>query len=300
MGMSSLVIINLCTEEQEEYSKGVISVHWGAFFMRKMKIINSDKIKNKLLENIKKNTDKKILIIYQTEDKSVIQYKNSIIKRCKEFNIQYDDKEFDKSRNHFDILSYIKNVKDCDGFILLQPLSENTNLSFLREYIKLRDLDGFTYNSLGKIMDKDFSNIPQTAKSVIRFLKFLNVELESKDIVIANSNNVIGKPLAMYLSAKKATVTLFNSKTKNQREKIKKCDIFISAIGKPHYYDKTYFRDGQILIDVGMSFEDGKLRGDINRSTLQNLDIVLIPAISGVGSITTLSLLETLVNEKEI
>lgn len=262
-----------------------------------MKIISSNQIKAKLINDIKNGKDKKLLIISQSEDKTVVQYKNSIVKRCKELNIKYDDKEFDKNKNHLDILSYINSVKDCDGFILLQPLSKNTDISFLRDQIKLRDLDGFTYNSLGKIMDKDFTNIPQTAKSVIRFLESLNVNLESKNIVVANSNNVIGKPLAMYLNAKKATVTLFNSKTKNQREKINKCDIFISAIGKPHYYDKTYFKDGQILIDVGMSFKDGKLRGDIDSSTLENLDIVLIPAMSGVGSITTLSLLETLVNE---
>lgn len=265
-----------------------------------MKIIKSDQIKDKLLENIKNNVNKKILIISQSKDKSVIQYKDSIIKRCKEFNIKYDDKEFEDSKNHFDILSYIDSVTDCDGFILLQPLSEKTNISYLRNHIRLRDLDGFTYNSLGKIMDKDFRNIPQTAKSVIRFLNFLDVDLESKNIVIANSNNVIGKPLAMYLNAKKATVTLFNSKTKDQREKIKKCDIFISAIGEPHYYDNTYFRDGQILIDVGMSFRNGKLIGDINMSTIENLDIILVPSKAGVGSITTLSLLETLVNEEEM
>lgn len=233
----------------------------------------------------------------QAEDQSVEQYKKSIIKRCKDFNIKYDDKKFNKDDNHFDIEAYANKANDCDGFILLLPLADHTDLSYLRENIKLRDLDGFTYNSLGKIMNKDFANLPQTAKSVARFLDFMDIDLGGKDVIIANSNNVIGKPLAMYLNYKKATVTLFNSKTKNQREKIRNCQIFISAIGKPAYYDKTYFKDGQILIDVGLSYKDGKLWGDIDINSISKLDVKLVTSKSGVGSITTLSLLDTLVNK---
>lgn len=261
-----------------------------------MKIIKSDEIKENLIKSIGKNSNKKILIISQSEDRSVLAYKNSIIRRCEEFGIFYADKNFSNKENHKDILSFIDKNSLYDGFILLQPLSPNTDISFLRNNIKMRDLDGFTYKSLGKMMDKDFSNLPQTSKAVIMFLDFMQIDLASKDIIIANSNNVIGKPLLMYLNAKKATVSLFNSKSINQREKIKKCDIFISAIGKPSYYDKSYFTDGQILIDVGLSFKNGKLMGDIDKDSLKDLDVKLVTSQKGVGSITTLSLLNTLVN----
>lgn len=262
-----------------------------------MKLIKSNTIKEELIKNIKNGKDRKLLILSQTDDKSVHQYKNSIIKRCKEFGIEYDNKEFSIKEDHVDILAYTNEARDSDGFILLQPLSKNTDISYLREKINLRDLDGFTYNTLGKLMDKNFENMPQTAKSVIRFLSYMDIDFKGKDIIIANSTNVIGKPLAMYLNAKKATVTLFNSKTENQKDKIKNCDIFISAIGKANYYDKSYFKDGQILIDVGVSYKDGKLFGDIDKSSLKDLDVILVPSRAGVGSITTLSLLETLVNE---
>ncbi len=261
-----------------------------------MKIIKSDQIKESLIEKIGKNPNKKILILSQSEDKSVGQYKNSIIKRCKEFDIQYDDIDFAMDKDHFYISDYVNSRDDCHGFILLLPLADHTDLSYLRANIKLRDLDGFTYDSLGKIMNNDFTNLPQTARSVVRFLEYMDLDLAGKDIVIANSNNVIGRPLAMYLNAKKATVTLFNSKTEKQREKIKRCDIFITAIGKASYYDKSYFKDGQVLIDVGVSFKDGKLKGDIDSESLEDLDVKLVTSRAGVGSITTLSLLETLVN----
>ena len=80
----------------------------------------------------------------------------------------------------------------------------------------------------------------------------------------------------------------------NQKKKIKNCDIFISAIGKANYYNKDYFRDGQILLDVGVSFIDGKIYGDIDYDSLKDLDLDVVTCRNGVGSITTLSLLESL------
>lgn len=260
-----------------------------------MKIIKSNEIKNDILKNIEYcNKKKSLLIISQNNDLAVNQYKNAIIRRCNEFNIDYIDKEFSKEDNHLDIINYCNNLNNIDGFIVLQPLLESTDLDYLRENIPFNDLDGFKYDSLGKIMNKKFENLPQTVKSIIKFINYMNLDLEGKDIIIANSTNVIGKPLAMYLNYKKASVTLFNSKTKNQKEKIKNCDIFISAIGKANYYNKDYFRNGQIIIDAGVSFVDGNMYGDVDYEDIKDLDIKIVTCKNGVGSITTLSLLESL------
>ena len=168
-----------------------------------MKIIKSNEIKNNLIEKI--NTcqkNKKILLLSQGEDKAVRQYKNAIIKRCEEFKIDYHDKEFSSNENHKDIIDYCKNLKNIDGFIVLQPLAKNTDINYLRENMPFDDLDGFRYDSLGKIMDKKFENLPQTARSIIKFIDYMKLDLEAKNVIIANSTNVIGKPLAMYLNYK--------------------------------------------------------------------------------------------------
>lgn len=260
-----------------------------------MKIINSKDIKNNLLTKINRaKKNKKLLIISQGKNLSVSQYKNAILKRCKEYGINYLDKNFGDDKNHFDIIDYCENLENIDGFIILQPLSKNTDLDYLRKNMSFEDLDGFRYDSLGKIMDKNFKNLPQTARSIIKFIDYMDIDLKGKDVIIANSTNVIGKPLSMYLNYKKATVTLFNSKTINQKEKIKRADIFISAIGKANFYNVDYFRDGQVLIDAGTSFIDGKMYGDIDYDSLENLKVDIVTCKNGVGSITTLSLIETL------
>ena len=266
-----------------------------------MKIINSKDIKNKLIKKVntaKKN--EKLLIISQGKNPSVLSYKNAILKRCSEFDIEYVDGNFDDDKNHLDIVNYCNNLKNIGGFIILQPLSINTDLAYLRENMPFYDLDGFRYDSLGKIMDKNFENLPQTARSIIKFIDYMDIDLKGKDIIIANSTNVIGKPLSMYLNYKKATVTLFNSKTINQKEKIKRADIFISAIGKANFYNSDYFRDGQVLIDAGTSFVDGKMYGDIDYDSLENLKVDIVTCRNGVGSITTLSLIESLLFDSQI
>ena len=266
-----------------------------------MKIIKSEKIKENIINNLKNNNyPKKLLLISQASDKGVMAYKKAIIRRCKEFSIDFIDMKFSESENHIDIIKSCKNLDNIGGFIVLQPLAPNTDMDYLRENIPFRDLDCFRYDSLGKLMANNFCNLPQTAKSCIRFINFLDFDLRGKDIVIANSNNVIGRPLALYLNSKKATVTLFNSKTKNQRQKIKNADIFISAIGRANYYDKDYFKDGQVLIDVGTSYIDGKAYGDIDYDSISNMDIFLVKSTNGVGSITTLSLLESLIESPKI
>ena len=266
-----------------------------------MKIIKSEKIKENIINNLKNNNyQKKLLLISQASDKGVIAYKKAIIRRCREFSIDFLDMKFSENENHLDIVKSCKNLDNIGGFIVLQPLASNTDMDYLRENMPFRDLDCFRYDSLGKLMANNFCNLPQTAKSCIRFIDFLDLDLRGKDIVIANSNNVIGRPLFLYLNSKKATVTLFNSKTKNQKEKIKKADIFISAIGRPNYYNKDFFKDGQVLIDVGTSYIDGKAYGDIDYNSISNMDIFLVKSTNGVGSITTLSLLESLIESPKI
>lgn len=260
-----------------------------------MKIINSDKIIENLIKKIKKNKyKKKLLIISQINKGPVLAYKKAILKRCEEFEIDVVDKLFSNDQNHIDIIEYCNKLSNIDGFIILQPLDSNTDLKYLRNNMPFNDLDGFTYESLGEIMDKDFSHMPQTARSVIKFIEYMNIDLMGKDVIVANSNNVIGKPLFMYLNSKKATVTMFNSKSENQIEKVKNADIFISAIGIANYYDKKYFKDGQILIDVGTSYIDGVLYGDIDYESISSLNIDLVSSKKGVASITTLSLIESL------
>lgn len=259
-----------------------------------METLNTKILRKEIIDKLE-NYDftNKILLLSKNPSEEVNHYKEVIIKRCKEFGITYIDKVF-KDQSQEEILDYISSFDKENGFIILAPFGNREVLSLLKEKIGLKDLDSFTYKSLGKILDGEKNALPATARAVVSFMDHEGVDYKGKRIVIANNTNIIGRPLGMYLAAKRASVTIINSLTKNPKDLIKNCDIFISAIGKAHYYDKSYFNDGQLIIDVGTSYKNGKIIGDIDSDSISEMEVKYLGSKSGIGSITTITLVEGL------
>ena len=134
--------------------------------------------------------------------------------------------------------------------------------------------------------------------AVIDILKFYNIDMVSKNIVIAGASQVVGKPLSMMFAKEKATVTICNSKTVDMHKLTVNADIIISAIGKAKYLTKDYFSDGQTIIDVGINFdENGKICGDVDFENIDFENIKITPVPNGVGVITTTILVKQLVEK---
>ena len=261
-----------------------------------MEILNTNDIKNELLASLKTSSiGNNLHILAMNPSNEELAYKNYIVKRCDEFDIKFVYKEFDLKNTKEEIVEYINSFNKNDGFILLLPFGSYNDLSYLRGNILLRDIDGFTYKSMGSVMNGDLNYLPATPKAVVRFLE-ANEKIERANIVIANRTNLIGLPLSNYLINKGATVTVLNSKTKDPKFHIRNADIFISAVGKAKFYDKSYFKDGQTIIDVGTSLVNGKIEGDVDCQDLKDLDVKVLTSKNGIGAITTLTLLQSLID----
>ena len=260
-----------------------------------MKILNTDSIRYELENNLSNTTiNRKILLISRNPSKEATYYKKMIIKRAKEFNIDYIDKVF-TNESEEEILEYINSYDRKNGFIILSPFGDEDKLQKLRSDIKLLDLDSFTYKSLAKAIRGEYESLPATVKSIIKFLNTVHPSLKGIKIVIVNNSTIIGKPLACYLTSMGATVSILNSKTKNQGEYIKNADVFISAIGRAKYYDKSFFSNECLIIDVGTTIVDGKITGDVDYDTFNESKVEILTIKKGIGSITTLCLLESLI-----
>ena len=261
-----------------------------------MEILNTDKLKKQIIEKLENTQiNNKILILSMNPSSEEMSYKNFIIKKCQQFGIDYVDKEFDSDVNPSEIIDFVNSFNKEDGFILLLPFDNYKFLDEVRTGIKIKDLDGFTYTSQGKALNGQLEYLPATPKAIAKFLQSIT-DVKGKNITIANRNTLIGLPLATYLSRSRATVSIINSISKNQKELIYNSDIFISAIGRANHYDKTYFRDGQILIDVGTSYVNGMIVGDIDYQDLSDLDIKVLTSKKGIGALTTLTLIEGLID----
>ena len=123
-------------------------------------------------------------------------------------------------------------------------------------------------------------------------LEFYNIDIEGKNAVVLGRSNIVGKPAAILLLQKNATVTICHSRTKNLNDELKKADIIVAAIGKAHFVKKEMVKEGAVIIDVGINrLETGKLVGDVDFDQVEEAASFITPVPGGVGPMTITMLL---------
>ena len=127
---------------------------------------------------------------------------------------------------------------------------------------------------------------------VVYLLKYSNIDIQGKKVVVLGRSNLVGKPVSMLMLANNATVTMAHSRTQNLKEITKQADILIAAIGKAKFVNKDFVKDGATIIDVGINrCEDKKLYGDVDFDSVKDMDINITPVPGGVGPMTITMLL---------
>ena len=209
----------------------------------------------------------------------------------------YDEK-IDKNVFYNEIKKANKN-KNVHGILVFRPLPKDFDEEYVKNLIDIhKDIDASNDLSLANtFINKNDGFLPCTAKAVESLLDFYNIEISGKRVVVLGRSLVIGKPVAMLMLNKNATVTICHSKSENIKEICKEADILICAIGKMEMIDKSYVKNGQTIIDVGIHYneEKGKLCGDCLFEDIENIVDNITPVPGGVGSITSSILLSNVV-----
>lgn len=187
---------------------------------------------------------------------------------------------------------------DCTGLMIQLPLPKHLQ-KYQQQLLDcisfFKDVDALSTTSSGKLVTKQPCITPATAQGVANILKDLT-KLEGKHCVIVGRSSLVGKPLVFLLEQKNCTVTLCHSKTQNLKELTSQADIVICAIGKPKYFDVSYFKDDAIVIDIGINRdENNKLVGDVNLESLDGTNVSVTPTPGGTGVITTAQLMANVV-----
>lgn len=155
--------------------------------------------------------------------------------------------------------------------------------------------------NLERIFEGDLNGfMPCTPEAVIEILKYYDIDLKGKNIVIINRSMVVGKPLSMMVLSHNATVTICHSKTIDLPSITKRADIVVTAIGKAKLIKEEYFNEDSIVIDVSINVdENGKLCGDVDFENVKEKVGAITPVPKGVGSVTTTLLLKHIVDAAE-
>lgn len=156
----------------------------------------------------------------------------------------------------------------------------------------LKDVDGVTPQNVGALVSSGTGIAPATPRGILTLIKSVQPKIEGLHAVVIGRSNIVGKPLQALLLQENCTVTQAHSYTKELYKFTKQADIVISATGRAQSLDKKYFKEGTIIIDVGISGLGGKLYGDVAHEVAESNDFFVTPVPGGVGPMTIAFLME--------
>ena len=278
-----------------------------------MKIINGKEISQAIRQELKSKVEelnKKtsrvpgLATILVGEDPASKVYVGSKIKACEQIGIKSFHNPLPATATKEEIIDLIKKLntnKEVDGILLQLPLPNGQNAEqCINEIAPDKDVDGLhPYNAGMLTLVKSWEEIVAqkllvscTPMGVIYLLKYSNIDIQGKNVVVIGRSNLVGKPVSMLMLANNATVTMAHSRTQNLKEITKKADIVIAAIGKAKFVTKDFIKEGATVIDVGINrCEDKKLYGDVDFESVKDMDINITPVPGGVGPMTITMLL---------
>lgn len=188
------------------------------------------------------------------------------------------------------MIDRVNKDEEIHGVLLLRPLPKSLNQELIENALDpAKDVDCMTDSSMtGVFTGKTIGFPPCTAQACMEILDHYQIDCTGKRAVIVGRSLIVGKPAAMMLLSKNATVTICHTKTKDMPSVVREADIVIAAAGHQDVIDSSCLRPGQIVIDVGINVNrEGKLCGDVEFAQAEPIVDAITPVPGGVGSVTT-------------
>lgn len=199
------------------------------------------------------------------------------------------------------VLAAVATVNSDDsihGCLLFRPLPEGIDEQAVCNALDpAKDIDGITRGSLATLLAGTGEGFaPCTAAACIDILDHYGIDPQGKKAVVLGRSLVIGKPVALMLLARNATVTVCHSRTQDLASAVRDADIVVCATGRARAYGADLFAPGQTVLDVGINFDDeGNLCGDADFDAVESVVSAITPVPRGVGSVTTVAMLRNVV-----
>lgn len=201
-----------------------------------------------------------------------------------------------------DLIGVLNKDNKVHGILVQLPLPDHIDSqTVIRTISPEKDVDAFHPMNVGKIMIGDYDFLPCTPAGIMELIDSTGVSIDGKHCVVVGRSNIVGKPMAMLLLHRNATVTICHSHTKNLAEVCASADILVSAVGKAHFITADMVKEGAMVIDVGMNHdENGKLCGDVDFAEVEPKTSYITPVPGGVGPMTITMLMKNTLHAAEM
>ena len=258
-------------------------------------ILDGKKIKNIILDELRDEVSKlsikpKLVVIQVGNNEASNVYIKQKNNMCNYIGYNFEHMKLDENIGLEELLLVIdklNNDKDVNGILVQLPLPNHIDSKIVVNTISpLKDVDGLTDLNNGKLFHNKNSLYSCTPYGVMELLDRYNISVGGKHVVIVGRSDLVGKPMAMMMLNKDATVSVCHSKTKNLSEFTKKADILVVAVGKPNFITSNMIREDAIVIDVGISRIENSLCGDVDYESVKDKCKYITPVPGGVGPMT--------------
>ncbi|MGI6030743.1 MAG: bifunctional methylenetetrahydrofolate dehydrogenase/methenyltetrahydrofolate cyclohydrolase FolD [Eubacteriales bacterium] len=254
------------------------------------------RIRRETEELVRKGIQPGLAVIIVGDDPASQVYVRNKELACQEVGFYSEKYALPQETTQEELLALVERLNNDDrihGILTQLPLPSHIDEKAVLNAIRPdKDVDCFHPVNVGKLMIGEFDFLPCTPAGIMEMLSYYHIDPAGKRCVVIGRSNIVGKPMAMLMLHKNATVTICHSKTKDLRSICHQADILIAAVGKARFVKADMVRTGAVVVDVGMNRVDGKLVGDVDFGEVEPKASYITPVPGGVGPMTITTLMQ--------
>lgn len=252
----------------------------------------------------KHNTVPGLAVIIVGEDAASQVYVRNKIRACEEVGINSRALRFGAGISEDELIARIEDLNNepaIHGILVQLPLPPQISVRRVLETIAPdKDVDGFHLYNVGGLVVGETIFPPCTPYGVQKILEYEDIPVEGKNVTVVGASNIVGKPMALMLMQREATVAICHAKTRDLAQYTILADILVVAAGRPNLILPQMIRTGAVVIDVGINrLADGRLVGDVDFEGVKEKASYITPVPGGVGPMTVTMLLDNTVAAAE-
>ena len=248
--------------------------------------------------------DLTLAVIQVGDDPASGAYREAKKRQAHRLGIIFEEYLFDTfvpAREIESLIRQLNSREEITGIFIEQPLPRGYDPVSLLELVDpVKDIDGVTSANAANLYLNRPGLFPATAEALMRILEFYHIDPKGKEAVIVGRSNIVGKPAALLLLHRHATVTICHSRTQALKEVVRRGDIVVAAVGKAELLKGDDFKNEAVVLDAGYNVTEGRTVGDVDFEGAAAHVSAITPVPGGVGSVTTASLFHNLVKARQL
>lgn len=268
----------------------------------------AEKIKEEIKQQVQNLKNKPVLASIMVGDSpGAVAYVKSQTKLAENLGIEYQLHKLSQDASEDSLIEFVQKLnsdKAVNGIIIQMPLPAQIDYKKISQFIAPeKDVEGMHPANIGKIVFGKARILPCTPAAVMELLKETGMDLYGKEVVVVGHSEIVGKPLALLLLDKFATVTVCHigtSKAGKLEEHVRNAEVLIVAVGKAGLIKGEWVKEGAIVIDVGINRVGDKIAGDVEFEGAEKRAAYITPVPGGVGPLTVTMLMRNLVEAAKL